>query len=97
MKKISAVALCAVIAVSVLLLEPPQLMVQAANCNPQELSPCLGAVTSNTPPSNDCCQTLRGQKTCLCGYLKNPNLRQYVNSPGAKTVATKCQVAIPNC
>ncbi|KAI4352190.1 hypothetical protein L6164_006464 [Bauhinia variegata] len=97
MKKISAVALCAVIAVSVLLLEPPQLMVEAVNCSPLELSPCLGAITSNTPPSQTCCQKLREQKTCLCGYLKNPSLRQYVNSPGAKRVATKCQVAIPNC
>ncbi|KAI4352186.1 hypothetical protein L6164_006460 [Bauhinia variegata] len=95
--KISGVAVCAMMVVSVLLLEAPQMMVEAVNCSPLEVSPCLGAVASNTPPSKTCCQKLRQQKPCFCTYLKNPSLKQYVNSPGAKRVATACQVAIPKC
>ncbi|XP_027188571.1 non-specific lipid-transfer protein 2 [Cicer arietinum] len=70
---------------------------EAVNCNPLALSPCLGAITSNSPPSANCCSKLKEQTPCLCGYLKNPNLRQYVNSPGSKQVASTCGVTIPKC
>ncbi|CAH2049952.1 unnamed protein product [Thlaspi arvense] len=69
----------------------------AVTCNPLELSPCIGAITSSQPPSRTCCDKVREQRPCLCGYLKDPNLRQYVNSPNARRVATTCGVPIPTC
>ncbi|KAI8534430.1 hypothetical protein RHMOL_Rhmol10G0088900 [Rhododendron molle] len=51
------------------------------NGNPLELRPCLGAFTSGQRPSAGCCDKVREQKPCLCGYIKNPNLKQFVNSP----------------
>ncbi|XP_020219334.1 non-specific lipid-transfer protein 2 [Cajanus cajan] len=72
-------------------------MAEAVNCTPTELSSCLAAISSNAPPSTTCCQKLKQQKPCLCGYLKNPSFKAYVSSPGAKRVASACGVAIPSC
>ncbi|KAI4352188.1 hypothetical protein L6164_006462 [Bauhinia variegata] len=95
--KISGVTLCAMMVVSVLLLEAPKMMVEAENCNPDELGPCISAVTSNTSPTKTCCQKLKQQKSCYCGYLKNPNYREYAKSSEAKRLANACQIAIPKC
>ncbi|XP_010534224.1 PREDICTED: non-specific lipid-transfer protein 2-like [Tarenaya hassleriana] len=90
-KWITVIALAAVL----LLLRPAA---EAVTCSPLELSPCAAAITSaKTPPSGQCCQKLREQKPCLCGYLKNPTLRSFVSSPNAKKVSTKCNLPFPNC
>ncbi|KAJ6766583.1 BIFUNCTIONAL INHIBITOR/LIPID-TRANSFER PROTEIN/SEED STORAGE 2S ALBUMIN SUPERFAMILY PROTEIN [Salix purpurea] len=70
---------------------------EAVTCNPGELSSCLGAITSSSPPSTTCCSKLKEQKPCLCGYLKNPALKQFVSSPGARKVASACGVPYPSC
>ncbi|KAI3699460.1 hypothetical protein L2E82_43795 [Cichorium intybus] len=70
---------------------------QAANCNYMELVVCAGAITSPQPPSADCCNKVKQQKPCFCGYLRNPSLRQYVTPENARRVARQCGVAIPNC
>ncbi|GMN28186.1 hypothetical protein TIFTF001_001955 [Ficus carica] len=97
MKKFSYLALLtvAVAVAAVLISEAP--VAEAVTCSPLELSSCLSAITGGTKPSNTCCSKLREQKPCLCGYLKNPNLRQYVNSPNARKVASTCGVAYPKC
>ncbi|KAI3975904.1 hypothetical protein MKX01_041125 [Papaver californicum] len=60
----------------------------AVTCSPVQLAPCLGAImSSSTPPSKACCNKLREQKPCLCGYMRDPNLKQYVNTPNGKKVA----------
>ncbi|XP_059452430.1 non-specific lipid-transfer protein 2-like [Corylus avellana] len=99
MKKASGAALCAVVVVvvAVLLCEAPLTAKAAVTCNPLELSSCLPAITSSAQPSTTCCGKLREQRPCLCGYIKNPNLKQYVGSPGAKKVASTCGVSIPRC
>ncbi|KAL2896551.1 Non-specific lipid-transfer protein 2 [Bienertia sinuspersici] len=65
-----------------------------AACSPVQLSPCAPAIRSNRRPSGACCARLRQQRRCLCGYLRNPALRRYVNSPGAKRVASTCRVHV---
>ncbi|CAJ2651470.1 putative non-specific lipid-transfer protein AKCS9-like protein [Trifolium pratense] len=87
---------CAMLLVVVLMVEVTTIA-EAVTCSPLQLSSCLGAITSNTPPSADCCNKLKEQKPCLCGYVRNPNLRQYVNSAGSRRVASSCGVTIPNC
>ncbi|XP_028784392.1 non-specific lipid-transfer protein 2-like [Neltuma alba] len=72
-------------------------MAEAVTCSPAALSSCMGAISSSAPPSSECCQKLKEQKPCLCGYLKNPSLRQYVNSPGAKKVVSSCGIPFPTC
>ncbi|KAG4168930.1 hypothetical protein ERO13_A12G054800v2 [Gossypium hirsutum] len=96
MKRVSFVALC-VVALSVVLFSGESRMAEAVTCNPTELSPCLSAFTSSSPPSAACCSKLKAQKPCLCGYIKNPSLKQYVNSPNAKNVASTCGVTYPKC
>ena len=95
MKKVSNVALCMVMVVVILAAEAG--VTKAVNCNAVELSPCLGAFTSSAAPSEACCNKLREQKPCLCGYLRNPNLKPYVNSPNARRVSTTCRVPFPRC
>ncbi|XP_027352728.1 non-specific lipid-transfer protein 2-like [Abrus precatorius] len=92
---VSSVVVCAM--VLALLWAEVGPMAEAATCNPLDLSPCLPAITNSSPPSTTCCQKLRQQKSCLCNYLKNPSLRQYINSPGARKVASSCAVAYPSC
>ncbi|PHT56658.1 Non-specific lipid-transfer protein 2 [Capsicum baccatum] len=70
---------------------------EAATCNASQLSPCLGALRSGSAPSQDCCARLKGQQSCLCGYMKDPNMKQYVNSPNARKVVGQCGVTLPNC
>ncbi|KAD7477176.1 hypothetical protein E3N88_00312 [Mikania micrantha] len=62
----------------------------AVTCSVTELSPCIPSFTSPTPPSKECCTKLKEQKPCLCGYIKNPSLKQYVTSPYAKKVSSAC-------
>ncbi|KAL8245816.1 hypothetical protein R6Q59_007032 [Mikania micrantha] len=69
----------------------------AVTCSVTELSPCIPSFTSPTPPSKECCTKLKEQKPCLCGYIKNPSLKQYVTSPYAKKVSSACGVPIPKC
>ncbi|XP_028784390.1 non-specific lipid-transfer protein 2-like [Neltuma alba] len=95
-KKMGAISLMVMLALILAAAERPH-MAEAVTCSPAALSPCIGAITSSSPPSSQCCQKLKEQKPCLCGYLKNPSLRQYVNSPGAKKVASTCGVPTPSC
>ncbi|GMJ00705.1 Tracheary Element Differentiation-related 4 [Hibiscus trionum] len=96
MKRVSFVALC-VVALAVLLFSGEIRTVEAVTCSPTELSPCAPAFTSSAAPSAACCSKLKEQQPCLCGYTKNPSLKQYVNSPNAKRVASSCQVPYPKC
>ncbi|KAJ9173041.1 hypothetical protein P3X46_016217 [Hevea brasiliensis] len=97
MKKVSGSALWVVVLVMALMLVTEVRLSNAVTCNVAQLSSCLPAISSSTAPSSACCSKLREQKPCLCGYLKNPNLKQYVNSPGAKKVANACGVTLPSC
>ncbi|KAM7268808.1 hypothetical protein ACFE04_010974 [Oxalis oulophora] len=70
---------------------------EAATCDVTQLAPCAAAFTGSGGPSSACCSKLNEQKPCLCGYIKNPTLGQYVNSPKARSVAATCHVAYPHC
>lgn len=93
MKKVFVFAIVAAVAVVALEVAPAE----GVTCSPVELGPCLAAITSSSPPSTACCQKVREQRPCLCGYLKNPSFKNYVNSPGSRRVATSCGVPFPTC
>ncbi|KAI3914590.1 hypothetical protein MKW92_031216 [Papaver armeniacum] len=87
-----------VMAMLSLLLSSQVLVSTAVTCSPVQLASCAGAMmSSSTPPSSSCCASLREQKPCLCGYLRDPSLREYVNSPNSRKVANTCNVPLPNC
>ncbi|XP_022770017.1 non-specific lipid-transfer protein 2-like [Durio zibethinus] len=96
MKRVSIVALCAM-TLMVVLFSGETRTAEAVTCDPSELSSCLAAFTSSSPPSTTCCSKLKAQQPCLCGYLQNPALKQFVNNPNAKKVASTCGVAYPKC
>ncbi|XP_009357787.2 non-specific lipid-transfer protein 2-like [Pyrus x bretschneideri] len=91
-----SLVLCLVVAVAVVLCEVAG-TTEAVTCSPVELSPCMGPIRSGSAPSGTCCQKLREQRPCLCGYIKNPALRTYVTSPNARKLASACGVPIPQC
>ncbi|KAK7255022.1 hypothetical protein RIF29_28423 [Crotalaria pallida] len=97
LRKMKEVCAKVVVVLALVLLVEVSPFAEGVTCSPVELSPCLGAITSSSPPSATCCQKVREQRPCLCGYLKNPSLRQYVNSPGARRVASSCGVPFPTC
>ncbi|KAG2709410.1 hypothetical protein I3760_05G237500 [Carya illinoinensis] len=69
----------------------------AITCDPLELSACAGAITSSTAPSATCCNKLKEQRSCLCQYVKDPNLQKLVNSPNARNVGDICGTPFPRC
>ncbi|OIW21455.1 hypothetical protein TanjilG_03822 [Lupinus angustifolius] len=99
-KKVSAsgVSVCAIMVVVVtLVMMSVSHVVDAANCSPWELKPCMWAITTSTPPSTTCCQNLKDQRPCFCGYLRDPRMKDYVDPARASEVATSCGVPIPVC
>ncbi|KAF1886835.1 hypothetical protein Lal_00046073 [Lupinus albus] len=72
-------------------------VVDAANCSPWELKPCMWAITTSSPPSTTCCQNLKDQRPCFCGYLRDPRMKDYVDPTRATEVAASCGVPIPVC
>uniref|UniRef100_A0A803M495 Bifunctional inhibitor/plant lipid transfer protein/seed storage helical domain-containing protein n=1 Tax=Chenopodium quinoa TaxID=63459 RepID=A0A803M495_CHEQI len=91
-KCMATLTLLAVVVVAILLAVTPS--TEAVTCSPVQLSPCAPAIMSNQTPSKACCDKLKEQKPCLCGYKKNPTLKPYVDSPGAKRVASTCKVSV---
>ncbi|KAG6407388.1 hypothetical protein SASPL_130377 [Salvia splendens] len=69
----------------------------AVECNPMKLFPCLGAISSGRDPSAECCTKLKEQQPCFCEYIRNPQLKPYVDSPNAKKVAAVCGIKPPTC
>nr|ACM78626.1 non-specific lipid-transfer protein type 2 [Tamarix hispida] len=92
MKKFIFFSLVAVVLAITLLGEA--VISEAATCNPIQLSACAGAITGGGSPSRSCCSKLRAQRPCLCRYYRDPRLRRYVRSPGARKVAGACQVHV---
>ncbi|CAI0450723.1 unnamed protein product [Linum tenue] len=69
----------------------------AVTCSPVQLSSCVSAIRSATPPSKLCCAKIKEQRPCLCQYMKNPALKPYVNTPNARKVASTCGTPFPKC
>ncbi|XP_057446992.1 non-specific lipid-transfer protein 2-like [Lotus japonicus] len=81
----------------VLLMAEVEMSMATVTCSPVQLSSCVSAITSSTPPTNLCCSKIKEQKPCLCQYLKNPYLRKFVSSPNARKVANTCGTPFPRC
>ncbi|GAB4832334.1 hypothetical protein Ancab_006349 [Ancistrocladus abbreviatus] len=86
--------LVVVVVVAVVLPEEATVKVNAVTCNPTELSPCAASLATSLPPSPACCNKLREQRPCLCGYKRDPNLNQYVDSAAAQKVSSDCGVSV---
>ncbi|KAL9255424.1 Non-specific lipid-transfer protein 2-like protein [Drosera capensis] len=80
----------------VVLLQQAAVTSAEEKCDPMQLSPCATPILQSSPPSLECCNKLKEQRPCLCRYMKDPSLKPYVNSPGARKVTDCCGVAI-NC
>ncbi|KAE8662390.1 Non-specific lipid-transfer protein 2 [Hibiscus syriacus] len=96
MKMVSFVALC-VVALAVVTLSGEIFSAEAVTCDPMQLNACIPAFSSGATPTATCCGKLKQQQPCFCTYIKNPALKQYVNSPNAKKVASTCGVPFPKC
>ncbi|KAK8477355.1 hypothetical protein V6N13_102706 [Hibiscus sabdariffa] len=96
MKRVPFVALCAV-ALAVVISLGGTRTAKAVTCDPTQLGSCMSAFISAANPTDTCCSKLHEQQPCLCGYINNPTLKPYVDSPNAKRVASYCNVPSPHC
>ncbi|KAJ0753893.1 putative bifunctional inhibitor/plant lipid transfer protein/seed storage helical [Helianthus annuus] len=90
---------CFIVGLMVLLLSAGhlQLIEAQSRCEPVQLSWCLQSIVSNMPPSQECCQKLKGQEGCLCRERGDPTFGGYLRLPGAQRVAAACGVRFPGC
>ncbi|KAI3794578.1 hypothetical protein L1987_37210 [Smallanthus sonchifolius] len=71
----------------------------AVECDSCKLEPCVpffkdgGALPS---PDSPCCENIKGQHGCFCGYLKDAKYCKYLVEPRAKDVGTACGVKTPD-
>ncbi|KAK7344616.1 hypothetical protein VNO77_14433 [Canavalia gladiata] len=56
----------------------------AVMCNTLQLSACANAITSSNLSTPVCCSKMKDQRSCLCQYLKDPNIKRLVNFPNAR-------------
>lgn len=97
-KLLNGYYISALLIAMVLILVTEKHAAEAVTCSPVALSSCLPAIQNPAQlPTTTCCNNLRDQKPCLCGYLRNPLLRGYVNSPGSRRVSAVCNVPTPRC
>uniref|UniRef100_A0A1J3CNX3 Non-specific lipid-transfer protein 2 n=1 Tax=Noccaea caerulescens TaxID=107243 RepID=A0A1J3CNX3_NOCCA len=68
-----------------------------APCDPMQLLPCEDAIRRGSAPTKECCTKVGQQQHCVCGYLRNPNFKAFLNSPNAKKIATDCHYPYPKC
>ncbi|KAK7310079.1 hypothetical protein RJT34_07318 [Clitoria ternatea] len=73
-----------------------QVSVVELSCNVMELVPCANAFTTWTPPSPECCDRLKEQQPlCICQYMNDPTLENFINTPNAKMVSDSCGSPMP--
>ncbi|KAK7269805.1 hypothetical protein RIF29_22548 [Crotalaria pallida] len=97
MKTFAYVTLCIVLTLLLAAHQTELSMAETITCNALQLSACASAITTPNPPTHQCCSKLKEQKPCLCHYLKDPNLKKFVNSPNARKVARICGSPFPTC
>lgn len=61
-------------------------------CFPMDLLPCLPALTVGEDPSTNCCNNMKEQQSCLCGYIKNPSYSMYIISIRTRIVLDSCKI-----
>ncbi|CAH2036483.1 unnamed protein product [Thlaspi arvense] len=64
-------------------------------CHLIRLLPCLPATYMGLPPSRGCCDRLKVQESCLCGYIKNQDYG--ITSPKSRSMLEECKIPYPNC
>ncbi|CAI9102348.1 OLC1v1000604C1 [Oldenlandia corymbosa var. corymbosa] len=87
MKSSQSSMILLMVIVGILILGEPQASGASVNCDPAQLSPCAPAIFSGERPTGTCCVKLKEQRPCFCKYLKDPNFKDYINSPNAKMIA----------
>ncbi|KAG2328587.1 hypothetical protein Bca52824_011315 [Brassica carinata] len=83
MLKVMWVSVLALVAALLLLTVEKIPVAEGVTCSVTELSPCLAAFMSSSPPSASCCAKLREQKPCLLNGTDN---RRYSSSLATKGV-----------
>ncbi|MQM02814.1 hypothetical protein Taro_035594 [Colocasia esculenta] len=63
----------------------------AVTCDKKELAPCAIAISKGVP-SAACCTKLRELRPCVCEFLKDPVVRQIIQTPKAQKVIAACHL-----
>ncbi|XP_021888316.1 phosphomannomutase-like [Carica papaya] len=76
MKRLSLLTAVCVVMLVMLVKEAP-IVTGAVDCNPFVLIPCA-PVLLGQPPNTECCNALKTLNSCLCVFLTDPQLAQYL-------------------
>ncbi|EOA25088.1 hypothetical protein CARUB_v10018396mg [Capsella rubella] len=70
---------------------------EKAACVVTELMSCLPAILKGSQPPAYCCEMLKEQHSCLCGYIKTPAFGHYVIPKNAHKLLAACGIPYPKC
>ncbi|VVB05982.1 unnamed protein product [Arabis nemorensis] len=66
-------------------------------CVATELMSCLPAILKGSKPPEYCCEKLKEQQSCLCGYIKSPTFGHFVTLENAHKLLEACGIPYPKC
>ncbi|CAA0386977.1 unnamed protein product [Arabidopsis thaliana] len=70
---------------------------EKAACIVTNLMSCLPAILKGSQPPAYCCEMLKEQQSCLCGYIKSPTFGHYVIPQNAHKLLAACGIPYPKC
>ncbi|WZY79014.1 non-specific lipid-transfer protein 2-like [Brassica napus] len=66
-------------------------------CTTIDITECVPAIIFGAQLSPDCCQNLKVQQPCYCGFINNAGLRPYITSPQGHAALASCGIPFPVC
>ncbi|KAH0853546.1 hypothetical protein HID58_093105, partial [Brassica napus] len=64
-------------------------------CTTIDITECVPAIIFGAQLSPDCCQNLKVQQPCYCGFINNAGLRPYITSPQGHAALASCGIPFP--
>ncbi|CAN7045041.1 unnamed protein product [Brassica rapa subsp. trilocularis] len=64
-------------------------------CTTIDITGCVPAIIFGAQLSPDCCQNLKVQQPCYCGFINNAGLRPYITSPQGHAALASCGIPFP--
>ena len=66
-------------------------------CTTIDITGCVPAIIFGAQLSPECCQNLKVQQPCYCGFINNAGLKPYITSPQGHAALASCGIPFPVC
>ncbi|KAG2283812.1 hypothetical protein Bca52824_055032 [Brassica carinata] len=64
-------------------------------CTTIDITGCVPAIIFGAQLSPECCQNLKVQQPCYCGFINNAGLKPYITSPQGHAALASCGIPFP--